>query len=80
LLHYKKVIERTGKTEPEELHKLTGLSLTKIKQYLFAATLPKPYQKLIDSGEIPLNSYVRVAQFLAMLTPMNCDIRLVKMY
>jgi ParB/RepB/Spo0J family partition protein len=57
-----KVIERTGKTTPEELHKLTGLSPTKIKQYLFAATLPRIYQKLIDSGEIPLNFFYELQQ------------------
>jgi ParB family chromosome partitioning protein len=52
-----KVIERTGTNDPDKLRELTGLSAIKIKQFLFAATLPKGYQQLIDDGTIPLNFF-----------------------
>jgi ParB family chromosome partitioning protein len=57
-----KVIKRTGKTDPEELRELTGLSLIRIKQFLFAATLPREYQKLVDDGTIPLNFFYELQQ------------------
>jgi ParB/RepB/Spo0J family partition protein len=57
-----KVIERTGTKDPEKLRELTGLSGIKIKQFLFAATLPKEYQRLIDAGTIPLNFFYELQQ------------------
>jgi ParB family transcriptional regulator, chromosome partitioning protein len=53
----KKVVERTGVNEPEELRELTGLSVQQIRRLLFATRLPAEYQKLIDSGKVPLNFF-----------------------
>ncbi|HEY4281622.1 MAG TPA: ParB/RepB/Spo0J family partition protein [Chthoniobacterales bacterium] len=52
-----KVVDRTGVDEPEKLRELTGLSVQQIRRLLFATRLPVEYQKLIDSGKVPLNFF-----------------------
>jgi ParB/RepB/Spo0J family partition protein len=60
----KKVVERTGVEDPNELSKMTGLSTGIIKQLLFAMTLPHEYQELIDSREVPLNFFYELKNHL----------------
>jgi ParB family chromosome partitioning protein len=52
-----KVVDRTGVSDSEGLRELTGLSVPQIRRLLFATRLPIEYQKLIDSGEVPLNFF-----------------------
>ena len=53
----KKLMERTGQTDPEELRLSTGLSIERVKRLQFTLDLPKRYQELIDSGKVPLNYF-----------------------
>ena len=59
-LALKKVVALTGVTEVDRLAEMTGLSTTKVEQYLHALTLPPEYQNLIDSGEIGLNYFIEL--------------------
>lgn len=52
-----KLIEKTGVLESEELSRMTGLSVDRLKRLRHALDLPQEYQKMIYQGEIPLNFF-----------------------
>jgi hypothetical protein len=58
-----KVMERTGKTDLDELKQLTGLSKEKIKDYQLILELPARYQQLIWDG-LPMNFFVELEESL----------------
>jgi len=52
-----KLMERTGKTDPDELAEMAGIAKDQIKRYLLALQLPREYQDLIDAGQLSLNFF-----------------------
>ncbi len=54
------VIDRTGKTELNELRELTGLSREQIVRYRLLLELPKDYQNMVESGEVTMNFFVEL--------------------
>lgn len=54
------VIERTGKTQVDELRELTGLGKEQIGRYQLLLELPKTYQDMVESGELTMNFFVEL--------------------
>ena len=52
-----KLVERTGETDARVLADKTGMSSEMVRRLLFALRLPKEYQSLIDSKQVPLNFF-----------------------
>lgn len=52
-----KLMERTGKTDPDELAEMVGIAKDQVKRYLLALQLPREYQDLIDAGRLSLNFF-----------------------
>lgn len=55
---------RYDTTDPQELKRLTGLSLEKIKRYQFAIELPQRWQKAVQSKRIPLNWFFEIDRYV----------------
>jgi ParB family chromosome partitioning protein len=60
-LALRKVIERTGIEDPDELKRITGLSKSKINDYRLILDLPQRYQDLIRDG-VPMNLFVEIEE------------------
>ena len=56
----KHVMERTGKTDADELRELTGLSKEQIGRFQLLLELPKAYQDMVESGELTMNFFVEL--------------------
>jgi len=54
------VIERTGKTDLDDLRELTGLSREQILRYQLLLELPPAYQAMVESGELTMNFFVEL--------------------
>lgn len=54
------VIERTGKTDVDDLREVTGLSKEQIGRYQLLLDLPDAYQDMVESGEITMNFFVEL--------------------
>jgi ParB family chromosome partitioning protein len=54
------VIDRTGKTDVEDLRELTGLKPEQIGRYRLLLDLPTPYQEMVESGELTMNFFVEL--------------------
>jgi ParB/RepB/Spo0J family partition protein len=54
------VIDRTGKTDVDDLRELTGLGERQIGRYKLLLELPKPYQDMVESGEVSMNFFVEL--------------------
>ena len=60
-LALRKVIERTGIDDPDELKRITGLSKSKITDYMLILDLPQRYQDMIREGA-PMNLFVEIEE------------------
>jgi ParB/RepB/Spo0J family partition protein len=56
----RQVIERTGKTDVDDLRELTGLSKEQIGRYQLLLELPTAYQDMVESGELSMNFFVEL--------------------
>jgi ParB/RepB/Spo0J family partition protein len=56
----KQVIDRTGKTDVDDLRELTGLSKEQIGRYQLLLELPTAYQDMVESGELTMNFFVEL--------------------
>jgi ParB family transcriptional regulator, chromosome partitioning protein len=56
----KQVIERTGKTDIDDLRELTGLNPDQIRRYQLLLELPVAYQEMVESGELTMNFFVEL--------------------
>ena len=56
----KQIIERTGKTEVDDLRELTGLSKEQIGRYQLLLELPPAYQEMVETGELSMNFFVEL--------------------
>jgi ParB/RepB/Spo0J family partition protein len=54
------VIDRTGKTDVDDLRELTGLSKEQIGRYRLLLELPPDYQAMVESGELTMNFFVEL--------------------
>ncbi len=54
------VIERTGKTDLDDLRELTGLGKEQIGRYQLLLELPPAYQAMVESGEVTMNFFVEL--------------------
>jgi ParB family transcriptional regulator, chromosome partitioning protein len=54
------VMNRTGTEDPDELKNLTGISKEQIARFKLILSLPEPYQKMIEDGDIPMNFFVEL--------------------
>jgi ParB/RepB/Spo0J family partition protein len=54
------VIERTGKTDLDDLRELTGLGKEQIGRYQLLLELPPTYQAMVESGELTMNFFVEL--------------------
>lgn len=54
------VIERTGKTDLDDLRELTGLGKEQIGRYQLLLELPPAYQAMVESGELTMNFFVEL--------------------
>ena len=54
------VIDRTGKTDVDDLRELTGLSKEQIGRYQLLLELPPAYQEMVESGELTMNFFVEL--------------------
>lgn len=56
----KQVIDRTGKTDVDDLRELTGLGKEQIGRYQLLLELPPTYQSMVESGELTMNFFVEL--------------------
>jgi ParB/RepB/Spo0J family partition protein len=56
----KQVIDRTGKTDVDDLQELTGLGKEQIGRYQLLLELPSVYQDMVESGELTMNFFVEL--------------------
>jgi vacuolar-type H+-ATPase subunit H len=63
-----KLKERKGEEDITNLANETGLSKGRVQQLLFAATLPKEYQDLIEQKIIPLNFFYELKLQIDLLS------------
>jgi ParB family transcriptional regulator, chromosome partitioning protein len=54
------VIDRTGKTDVNELREVTGLSREQIGRFRLLLELPQEYQAMVESGEVTMNFFVEL--------------------
>jgi ParB/RepB/Spo0J family partition protein len=54
------VVDRTGKTDVDDLQELTGLSKEQIGRYQLLLELPPEYQQMVESGELTMNFFVEL--------------------